>query len=62
MHRHFFIQSFGPFTHSVKFQKSIYTVEHSFDVVSIQSMTGNCNFANDQHNVSEKKLLLSGDY
>ena len=39
----------------------IHKGEHSFDVVSIQSMTANCNFANDQHNVSEKKLLISGD-
>ena len=58
-HRHnFFIRSrFGPFTHSGKFQKRVHKVEHSFDVVSIQSTTANCNFTNDQHNVSEKKAL-----
>ena len=62
-HRHnFFTQTFLPFKHSGKVQKSIPTAQnYSICVSNRSSMPGKCNFADKQHYVAEKKLLLSGD-
>ena len=62
-HRHnFFTQTFLPFKHSGKVQNSIPTAQNdSICVSNRSSMPGKCNFADKQHYVAEKKLLLSGD-